>query len=65
MLGNMRPAEEHIAENIEERDEGGDEEATPVELRDIREQVDAAPVVKLVNGIMAQSGRRGSFGYPL
>ena len=60
MLSNMRPAQDQITENLDEKVEGADEEATPVELRDIREQVDAAPVVKLVNGIMARAADEGA-----
>ncbi|MBN1319705.1 MAG: Flp pilus assembly complex ATPase component TadA [Thermoleophilia bacterium] len=60
MLGNMRPSADQITENLEEKIEGEDDEPSNVELRDIREQVDAAPVVKLVNGIMARAADEGA-----
>ncbi len=53
MLGNLRRAEDEITEDIDGKIP--DDETTPGELRDIREQVDAAPVVKLVNGIIARA----------
>ncbi|MCE5253467.1 MAG: Flp pilus assembly complex ATPase component TadA [Actinomycetia bacterium] len=55
MLANLRRAEDGISEDLDTRSIPGDEETTSVELRDIREQVDAAPVVKLVNGIIARA----------
>jgi type IV pilus assembly protein PilB len=60
MLANMRTAEEEITEDTEAQAEASDEEATAVELRDIREQVDAAPVVKLVNGVLARASDEGA-----
>lgn len=53
MLGNLRRAEDEITEDIDGKIP--DDETTPSELRDIREQVDAAPVVKLVNSIIARA----------
>jgi type IV pilus assembly protein PilB len=55
MLSNMRPAQEQITEDTGAHAAPGDDEATAMELRDIREQVDAAPVVKLVNGVLARA----------
>lgn len=55
MLANLRRAEDGISEDLDTRSIPGDEETTSVELRDIREQVDAAPVVKLVNSIIARA----------
>jgi type IV pilus assembly protein PilB len=60
MLGNMKPAQDQIAENLEEKVEGEEDEPTSIELRDIREQVDAAPVVKLVNGVMSRAADEGA-----
>ena len=40
--------------------ESGDEATSISELRDIREQVDAAPVVKLVNGVLARAADEGA-----
>jgi len=58
MLGNMRK-ETDLAEDIDARS-ASEDEATSVELRDIREQVDAAPVVKLVNGVMSRAADEGA-----
>jgi len=60
LIGNMRPAQEQITENLQEKTLGEEEEPTSVELRDIREQVDAAPVVKLVNGVMTRAVDEGA-----
>jgi type IV pilus assembly protein PilB len=60
MLGNMRPPQDQITENLDEKIEGEPDEPSSVELRDIREQVDAAPVVKLVNGVMARASDEGA-----
>jgi type IV pilus assembly protein PilB len=59
MLSNMRPAQEEITEDTEAH-AAAEEETTAVELRDIREQVDAAPVVKLVNGVLARAADEGA-----
>jgi type IV pilus assembly protein PilB len=55
MLANMRPAQEQISEDTEAHAGSADDETSALELRDIREQVDAAPVVKLVNGVLARA----------
>ena len=55
MLANLRPAQEEITEDEDAHGMESEEEASAVELRDIREQVDAAPVVKLVNGLLARA----------
>ena len=60
MLANIKPKEDHIAEDLDSKDVAGDEPASQSELRDIREQVDAAPVVKLVNGILARAADEGA-----
>ena len=58
MLGNMRK-ETDLAEDLDARS-ASEDETTSVELRDIREQVDAAPVVKLVNGVMSRAADEGA-----
>ncbi|MBN1320145.1 MAG: Flp pilus assembly complex ATPase component TadA [Thermoleophilia bacterium] len=58
MLGNMRKQTD-LSEDLDARSVS-DDETTPVELRDIREQVDAAPVVKLVNGVMSRAADEGA-----
>ena len=55
MLSNLRPAADEITEDEDAHASESEEEASAVELRDIREQVDAAPVVKLVNGVLARA----------
>jgi type IV pilus assembly protein PilB len=60
MLGNMRPAQDNVTEDIDTHGVREDEAASAVELRDIREQVDAAPVVKLVNGVLARAADEGA-----
>jgi type IV pilus assembly protein PilB len=60
LLANMKPKEDHIAEDLDAKGETGDEPASQLELRDIREQVDAAPVVKLVNGVLARAADEGA-----
>ena len=60
MLSNMRPAQEQISEDPEAHGSATEDEASAVELRDIREQVDAAPVVKLVNGVLARAADEGA-----
>lgn len=53
-LSKLRSADEQLSEQLEIRAGEGDE-TSPEELKDIREQVDAAPVVRLVNGILARA----------
>lgn len=54
-LTKMKAADEQAAEELETTAVQAEEDASFDELRDIREQVDAAPVVKLVNGILARA----------
>jgi type IV pilus assembly protein PilB len=60
MLGKMRRADEEISEHLGGQGTDPGDEPTLDELRDIREQVDAAPVVKLVNGILARAADEGA-----
>ncbi len=59
LLSNMKSKDEEIAEDLDSKGEG-DTEVGQSELRDIREQVDAAPVVKLVNGVLARAADEGA-----
>jgi type IV pilus assembly protein PilB len=59
LLSNMKPKDDAIAEDIESKGES-DDTLGQNELRDIREQVDAAPVVKLVNGVLARAADEGA-----
>jgi len=60
MLGKMRRADEQISEHLGGRGHDSEDEPSLDELRDIREQVDAAPVVKLVNGVLARAADEGA-----
>ncbi len=51
-LSKLRAAEDQVTEQLKTGDDDGD---GLDEVSDIREQVDAAPVVKLVNGILARA----------
>ena len=59
LLSNMKPKDDAIAEDVESKGESEDSLGQN-ELRDIREQVDAAPVVKLVNGVLARAADEGA-----
>ncbi len=59
MLANMKPKDDAIAEDLDSKGES-DDAVGQSELRDIREQVDAAPVVKLVNGVLARAADEGA-----
>ena len=58
-LSKIRSAEEQVDRDFEARP-GEEDELGSDELKDIREQVDAAPVVKLVNGILARAADEGA-----
>jgi len=60
MLAKMRRTDAEVAEHLEPRTADIGEEPSQDELRDIREQVDAAPVVKLVNGVLARAADEGA-----
>lgn len=60
MLAKMRRADHQISEHLETQASDAGEEPSLDELRDIREQVDAAPVVKLVNGVLARAADEGA-----
>ena len=59
VLSKMRSAEEAADKSDATPGEDGDDTSAD-DLRDIREQVDAAPVVKLVNGILARAADEGA-----
>jgi type IV pilus assembly protein PilB len=60
LLSNMKPKEDAISEDLDTKGEASEEATSQSELRDIREQVDAAPVVKLVNGVLARAADEGA-----
>jgi type IV pilus assembly protein PilB len=52
-IANLSRLDEHVAEDLEDEAQTG--EISADEMRDIREQIDEAPIVKLVNSIIAQA----------
>ncbi|MCL5943063.1 MAG: Flp pilus assembly complex ATPase component TadA [Actinobacteria bacterium] len=52
-IAKMRRLDDKVAANLEEQVDSG--EISAEEVRDIREQIDEAPIVKLVNSILAQA----------
>jgi len=59
-LAKLKASDEQVSDQLSMRTSETEEEAGPDEMRDIREQVDAAPVVKLVNGILARAADEGA-----
>ncbi|MBU2602153.1 MAG: Flp pilus assembly complex ATPase component TadA [Actinobacteria bacterium] len=57
-ISKLRSLEDKVGANLEEQVEST--ELSPNEVRDIREQIDEAPIVKLVNSIMAQAAEDGA-----
>src|SRR5664279_3615633 len=53
VIGKMTSLGENVTENLDEHVDNG--EVSAEEARDIREQVDEAPIVKLVNSIISQA----------
>jgi type IV pilus assembly protein PilB len=58
-LAKLKASDESVSEQLAMRTSDAEEEGSHDE-RDIREQVDAAPVVKLVNGILARAADEGA-----
>jgi type IV pilus assembly protein PilB len=58
-LAKLKASDEQVSEQLAMRTSDAEEEGGHDE-RDIREQVDAAPVVKLVNGILARAADEGA-----
>jgi len=59
-ITKMNRLDDQIADHMEERTSASEEEVSAEDVRDIREQVDAAPVVKLVNGVLARAADEGA-----
>lgn len=57
-ITKLRKLDDKVAENLDEQMSG--EAVSADEVRDIREQIDEAPIVKLVNSIMAQAADDGA-----
>src|SRR5207302_1942162 len=56
LIGRMNRFEDAVQEAVEENDEG----ASPLEIVDLRESAEDAPVIKLVHSIIAQAAERGA-----
>jgi type IV pilus assembly protein PilB len=60
MLSKLRSVGGQLGEGLETKVGAAEEEAPVDDMRDIREQVEAAPVVKLVNGVLARAADEGA-----
>lgn len=61
LLSKLKPlVDDDFSQHLETRVAGTDDEGSQEEVRDLREQVDAAPVVKLVNGVLARAVDEGA-----
>ena len=58
-IAKIRRLDDKVAENLDEH-LASSSPATADEMRDIREQIDEAPIVKLVNSILAQAADDGA-----
>lgn len=56
LVGRMNRFEDAVQEAVDENDEG----AGPLEIVDLRESAEDAPVIKLVHSIIAQAAERGA-----
>jgi type IV pilus assembly protein PilB len=59
-LAKLKASDEQVSEQLAMRTSESEEESAHDDMGDIREQVDAAPVVKLVNGILARAADEGA-----
>lgn len=59
-LAKLKATDEQLNEHLTMRTSETEEEGAQEDVGDIREQVDAAPVVKLVNGILARAADEGA-----
>ncbi len=60
MLSKLRSVGGQLSDGLDTKVVAGEEEAIVEDMRDIREQVEAAPVVKLVNGVLARAADEGA-----
>jgi type IV pilus assembly protein PilB len=60
MLSKLRSVGGQLSEGLDTKVGVAEEEAVVDDMRDIREQVEAAPVVKLVNGVLARAADEGA-----
>jgi type IV pilus assembly protein PilB len=60
MLSKLRSVGSQLSDSLETKVVAGEDDAAVDDMRDIREQVEAAPVVKLVNGVLARAADEGA-----
>ncbi len=60
MLSKLRSVSGQLSDGLDTKVAAGEEEQVIDDMRDIREQVEAAPVVKLVNGVLARAADEGA-----
>ncbi len=60
MLSKLRSVGGQLSDGMDSKVAPSEEEAVVDDMRDIREQVEAAPVVKLVNGVLARAADEGA-----
>ena len=60
MLSKLRSVGGQLADGLDTKVTAAEEDAAVDDMRDIREQVEAAPVVKLVNGVLARAADEGA-----
>lgn len=59
-LTRQKASDEQVTDSLAFESSDTEEDTSGDDLKDIREQVDAAPVVKLVNGILARAADEGA-----
>ncbi len=59
-ITKMIRLDEQMTEHMGERTSAAEEEVSAEDVRDIRDQVNAVPVVKLVNGVLARAADEGA-----
>ena len=60
MLSKLRSVGGQLSDGMDSKVAPAEDEAVVDDMRDIREQVEAAPVVKLVNGVLARAADEGA-----
>lgn len=60
MLSKLRSVGGQLSDGLDTKVTAGEDEPVVDDMRDIREQVEAAPVVKLVNGVLARAADEGA-----
>jgi type IV pilus assembly protein PilB len=60
MLSKLRSVGGQLSENLDTKVTAAEDDGPIDDMRDIREQVEAAPVVKLVNGVLARAADEGA-----